>query len=314
MKICVQTGGLIGTYSPAEAYRLIRDAGFEGVDWNIDHAWSNAMVRKDPSTTPGTCIFEKPLPDVLKYYREELDAIRANGLTVSQAHAPFPAFVPGFPDFLEYAIGIYVRCIELCRAVDCPNLVVHGISWPFGEPDLSREEVYRLNLHLYRGLMPALKEGGVTVCLENLFTRRAKTFEQGHCAVPEEAAALIDRLNEEAGKECFGLLLDTGHLNILRSSFRRYVPVLGKRLKALHIHDNDASEDQHLAPYCGGNICWPEFCDVLRACGYTGDLCFETFRQITPAHLYGFQEMVPVSLSYIARTGQVFRARIQGMS
>ena len=58
MKICVQTGGLIGTYSPAEAYRLIRDAGFEGVDWNIDHAWSNAMVRKDPSTTPGTCIFE----------------------------------------------------------------------------------------------------------------------------------------------------------------------------------------------------------------------------------------------------------------
>ena len=89
---------------------------------------------------------------------------------------------------------------------------------------------------------------------------------------------MIDSYNAQAGKECFGLCLDTGHLNLVKQDVRYYIPILNKRIKALHIHDNDGLSDTHKAPYTG-TIVWKDFCDELRKIGYNGDITFETFNQ-----------------------------------
>ena len=46
MNISVQSGGLIRFWGYEKGYKMIREAGFDGIDWNIDGAWSGAEVKK----------------------------------------------------------------------------------------------------------------------------------------------------------------------------------------------------------------------------------------------------------------------------
>lgn len=306
MKICVQTGNVIDDLGFEEGYRLLRMAGFEGIDWNINHALPAADIRAGKLSG---CIFEKPLPEVLAYYREELEAIRQNGLFISQAHAPFPAHVRGIPQADEYLIGIYQSCIRLCDAVGCPNLVIHGVSVSPAEAELCAGDVERINRHLYVSLIPTLQQTQVTVCLENLFSSLGGCRYEGTCSDPHEAVSLIDTLNAQAGRECFGLCLDTGHLHLLRKNVREYVRLLGRRIKALHIHDNDGVSDQHLMPFAG-SLRWNDFTGALRETGYQGDLSFETFQQVSLARMD--REYIPIFLRTIHDVGALFRERIAG--
>jgi len=309
MEICVQSGGVVEHIGIEKGYDAIAKAGFTAIDWNgTEHTLPGDRIRK--LQYEGTCVFEQPLDAVLDYFAEEVAAIRKNGLTISQAHAPFPAYLPGHPEILEYMIGIYKRNIELCDAVGCKNLIIHGISLAPTDRENTRESITQLNMHLYESLIPTLLNCNVTVCLENLFTWDNGANE-GVCSDADEAVWYIDTLNHNAGREVFGLCVDTGHLLLLGKDFRNYMPVLGKRIKALHIHDNDGRVDRHLAPMTG-KANWVYFCESLRQIGYEGDLSFETFAQTRAALKFG-EEMVQPWLDLIYIIGKNFRDRIQGL-
>lgn len=305
MLISVQNAGVGG--NPAEAYHKIKMAGFEAIDWNIDHAWKQAEI-----TARGTdidCIFTKSMDEIKEYWKPHLDAIKAEGLTIGQAHAPFPAYLPDFPEFLDFAIEVYKKCILLCAEVGCPNLVVHGISVRAADDRLDHETAEQLNWKLYKSLIPTLKQvDGVTVCLENLFSGSHFRRIAGHCADPNEAVRFIDTLNELAGKECFGLCLDVGHLFLMHVDCRVYVKALGKRIKCLHLHDNNGIDDKHLAPFTG-DFPWLRFLGALKDVGYDGNLNFETFAQVIPSRLPA--PLVDEFLRHICAIGQYFRSVLQ---
>ena len=310
MDISVQSGTIVYDVGFEKGYKLIRDAGFTAIDWNIDNALTGARLKEAAATNSlkDICIFERSLDEVLEYYAEELSCIRANGLKITQAHCPFPPYYTGREDVLDYCIGIYKRVIELCDAVDCKNLIVHGISLdPIDPANDDPARIKELNMKLYSSLIDTLKKTNVTVCLENLFKTKKNDFYQGICSDPHEAVEYIDTLNALAGKECFGLCLDTGHLHLLRGRFGVYAPILGKRIKALHIHDNDAIYDKHTAPY-SGTIIWQEFIEAMRQIEYDHDLSFETFRQTSPQ--WTDPELVPTFLKLIYDIGLFFRKKI----
>ena len=215
----------------------------------------------------------------------------------------FPPYVKGFPELTDYAIGIYETCIRFCDSLGIGRLVIHGVSRALDDPSQTRESVEAMNLRLYRSLIPALQECRVTVCLENLFTRYGRQIVEGACADPRQAAAFIDRLNEEAGGEYFGFCVDTGHLNILGKNQEEYILALGERIKAVHLHDNWGDDDRHLAPYAG-NIRWREVIGALGKAGYRGNLNFETHQQVSLSRVD--RELVPVLLRAIGETGRVF--------
>ncbi len=312
MKTCIQSEGLMSSFGPEIAYRMIREAGFEAIDWNINKAWNFKAVTS-ADTLKDLCIFEKPLPEILASYEEELFHIRKNGLAISQAHAPFGSYAPYREDVLDYAISIYQSMIRFCSAVGCPLLVIHGISVVDGEPDMTMERYEALNMKLYGSLIPVLQEvGNVTVCLENLFAgprRLGHDYWEGVGSNPYEAAAWVDRLNEQAGQTCFGFCLDTGHLHLLRKNLRTFIPVLGHRIVALHIHDNSQNGDNHLMPYAG-TIYWEDFLHELKRVGYAGDLSFETFSQYGDKRLP--KPLVPVFLDTVCKIGAYFRGELQG--
>ncbi len=309
MKISMMSAPIIRDFGPEIGYRMIREAGFEAIDWNIDALLPGAVL-KTATQLKDLCIFERPTAEILAALESELKEIRKNGLVITQAHAPFPPDFPNIPcrdGVVEYLIGIYGRLIEVCDAVGCSNLVIHGFSKTVVNTRDSFEEIRNKNWLLYESLIPTLQRTSVTVCLENLFTKNVVDYFQGCCADPHEAVEYIDTLNEKAGKECFGLCLDTGHLHLLRTRFGTYVPTLGKRIKALHIHDNDALSDKHMTPY-SGTVVWEEFIDAMREIGYDHDLSFESDAQVKRSRVGG--ALVPVFLRTIYEIGDDFRHRI----
>ncbi len=305
MKICIQTGNVVNDLGIEAGYKLLRECGFEGIDWNIDKALTSEMLQE--GRVEG-CIFGRPLQEILDFYREELQFIRENGLVISQAHAPFPAHIKGLPQVEEMVIPIYQSCIRFCQAIGCRHLVIHGISCCPEEPEMDFETVRKKNMRLYGAMIPVLQQcPEVVVCLENLFTGAGGRLYEGVCANPWEAVQYIDELNSMAGRECFGLCLDTGHLNLLRKNVREYIRIVGPRIQALHIHDNDGDGDWHRAPFTG-SFRWNDFIGALQEIKYQGDLSFETFCQTDRRCMD--PEYVPVFLRLIAGVGEVFRQKI----
>lgn len=308
MKICVQDAGLYSVHGYKDIYQKIRAAGFEAIDWSIDVELRASMLKA--GTYEGKNVFEKSVDEIMDYYKEELDAIRAAGLTISQAHAPFPFFSRKFvkADTPDYLIEVYKKIILFLDRVGCKNVIIHGVSLERGDHVNTPESTRALNKKLYTSLIPTLQETNITVCLENLFASKGGIMTLGHCSNPYEAVAEIDELNALAGKECFGLCVDTGHLNLFGLDPRYYLPIVGKRVKAFHIHDNDGITDQHKAPYTG-KINWINFYTALKEIGYEGDLSFETFLQTDPAVIERELELPWFTL--IAEIGKFFRNKIQ---
>ena len=310
MKICIQTGGYVKRYGYEIGLKKIKEAGFSSLDLGLDGARTGFIPSElKGHLNEGTCIYERSLDEIAEFWRPFTDEIARQGLEVYQAHAPFPAYIPDFPELLDYSIDIYKKLLYFCQRIGCKRIVIHGISLQRADTAHSQEDIDRMNDHLYTSLIDTLNRTDVTVCLENLFTHYSVNNYQGICSDPSDAIRLIDRYNALAGKECFGICVDTGHLNLLGIDPYAYITQLGSRVKAFHIHDNRGIADQHLAPYTG-NIDWDRFCRAVHAIGYMGDLSFETFRQVS-------KDVVPdpiiadLYLGLIANIGKRFIERIE---
>ncbi len=314
MKVGIQTGNVVDKLGFERGYAALREAGFEGIDWNLDHACSGMNLIQ--GTYRGTCILEKSLDEVISFYEEELSVIKKNGLSILQCHAPFPSYVVGRPDVADYCTEIFERLIEFCDAVGCSYVVTHPA---FSKPQMTERDIDAANEAFYTALIPALRKckNQVIVCIENSDARtlaqdppyRYIYMDDDFCGIPSKAPKVIDAYNRIAGKEVFGLCLDTGHLNLTGITAEEYILAVGNRLKVLHIHDNNAAGDWHLAPFTG-NVDWQGFCRALREIGYMGNLAFETFAHFDRA-LEVNEEIAKIRLKNIAGIGHAFRKRIE---
>ena len=115
------------------------------------------------------------------------------------------------------------------------------------------------NVRVLKRLAQHIEGRSINICLENLTA-------VGLCSNADEILTII----EKVGSESFGICLDTGHLNLTVKNHREFILKAGDRLKALHIADNEGVTDQHIMPFCRGNV---DFCEVVRALrevGYKG--------------------------------------------
>ena len=251
--------------------------------------------------------------DFEKTLREQRNTVEGCGITFSQTHSPWRYPPRDFlPEDRAERLESMKKAIRGTAYLGAPYFVVHPVM-PFGANSSDNAgEMIEMNCDFMGQLADAGREYGVTVCLENLPTwytdgKGFRMIYEGHCCNPYDAVAEIDMLNDIAGKECFGLCLDTGHLNITRTPVNNYVSVLGNRIKCLHMHDNNGMDDSHMAPYTG-SVRWEDYISALRAIGYSGDLSFETFRQTTKSVMPA--ELVSPWLRLMAQEADYFRREI----
>ena len=270
-KIAVQTGGPEEAFGTKEAYRHIKEWGFDAVDANVDHL------------LPGNDIVKGNIPEILirggkdcmELFSPWKEGAEETGLENYQAHAPFPSCKADNALVNSQMIEVLKNTIRGCDYINCRNLIVHPFKFDYDNrlPDL---EEWEYNIERYSQLIPVAKEYGVTVCLENMFSGFRGKIYASCCSEVQTAARYVDELNRLAGSDTFGFCLDTGHALLCGLDIKQFIVTLGKRLRALHIHDNNGMSDQHLVPYMGV-LDWKRFVEGLKTVGYEGALSFETF-------------------------------------
>ncbi len=301
MKFAVQTGGPAERIGLDPAYRLIADIGFDAVDANVDHllSYGDIMHKRIPD------IFLGSDRDVVEAFRPWGEAAKKYGLENYQAHAPFPSLVydPDDPAYNDLLLEILRKTVVGAGSIGCHHLIIHPFFYGY-ENAMSPEEEWETNIERYSRLIPAAKEHGVMICLENMFSGYKGKLYRACCNEAETAARYIDTLNDLAGEKCFGFCLDTGHALLVGNDIYQFMVTMGDRIEAFHVHDNDGVHDQHLAPYTG-ILDWNGFMEGLKAIRFDKTLSFETFNIWNTVD----QEVAPEMMRFILSCGRMFARR-----
>ncbi|MBQ3178306.1 MAG: sugar phosphate isomerase/epimerase [Clostridia bacterium] len=263
MKISTSTSCIFNMYGMEEGMKMFADAGFEAIDYGMFHLPWNGDMFVNAS--------EQEFAD---YFRHVGKTAKDCGIEVYQCHSPFPlkVFDPAKdPGMLQCA----VKSIYAAGYMDCPNIIIHPAMHPSFIYGRNIEECRRSNLEFYSAMVPALKETGVTMCVENMFAGDPETGKYIHttCSKVEQMIDFIDTLNDMHGPY-FAACLDTGHAMISGTGCTHMLKELGHRNRTLHIHDNNGLSDMHQGPG-RGKINWKQFAEALGEVQYTGTFNFE---------------------------------------
>ena len=112
-----------------------------------------------------------------------------------------------------------------------------------------------------------LKDSGVTrigIALENMADRPIGDLIEAHDILEREGVRV-------------GVCFDTGHANVKKFydiDVAEAILKLGKRIKMLHVHDNNRASDMHKAPFMG-TVPWKKVMTALKEAGYEGEFNFE---------------------------------------
>lgn len=222
--------------------RMIRDAGFDMVDYSLFHPEKLGGLLDD---------------DYMEKAAHTKALLKEIGLGIYQAHAPFDmkygmAFDVSDPVFL----GV-VRSMEYAAYIGAKVIVVHGIR----VPDVA--EMIDYNEGYYKALAPYCEKFNIRIAVENLVTSAFYT--------PELLDAMMARLDPK----WFTICLDLGHAQLQHMTTGAFLRKIGPgRISCLHVHDNDGVGDLHRIPFTG-IMDWDDTIAALKEIGYAGDMSLE---------------------------------------
>ena len=202
------------------------------------------------------------------------DYAKSRGVFFNQSHTPFSFNWKNPNEVEERLIPRTIQALEVSALAGCKIAVVHPVHH---EEYLGHEEErFEQNMKFYRGLLPYAKEYDIKIALENMFQREKKRKILGAdtCSDPKEFVRYVDELDDEHFVAC----LDLGHCGVVGEEAYNAIRILGHdRLKALHVHDNDYTNDMHMLPGIG-KMDWEEIMKALAEIRYDGEFTYEADR------------------------------------
>ena len=273
--IKVSISSYAGGSSPEQALERLKEAGFHYAELSIGHT---------------EAIFQRG-EEGWRKFRELADQA---GIRFLQAHLPQRnSLCTEDEELRRIRIETLRNSCVMYHVLGITAAVVHcgGDAAIAGGEDPAAVRSRRVRS--LRELLSDLPEG-MTLCLENL---PGDTFED-----------VETNLIECGNPENLGYCLDTGHLHISKPSNQGdYIRKAGKKLKAIHIHDNVGPlfsgparqaywypSDKHMFPgFFSGSINWNTVLTALREIGYDGlwnlEIDADYGSGIPP---YGYRELV----------------------
>lgn len=239
MKIGLNAGIFPGRPSPAEAVRLARAAGAEGLELNLGETGPFSLESSDQEL------------------RELRRAAEAEGIELPTIHCGLHWQYPlTDPDESVRAKGLQVleRTLEVGAAIGASvHLVVPGIV----KPEVSYAEAYKRAQDGVGRLARKADTLGLRIGVENVWNRFLLS--------PLEMARFIDEL----GTRTVGAYFDVG--NILAYGYpTHWIQTLGRRIYAVHFKDyrTDVAGGAGFVYLLQGDVPWGEIPAALREAGY----------------------------------------------
>ena len=276
-------------YGEEKAIEVIADTGFDAIDFSMGNVQSP------------DCPWMKS--DYRQHAQDILRLADAHGVYFNQAHAPVPVSATGqnTKDVLKnISYESMERTFEICGLLKIPHVIVHGIFYP--EISVNSEMKLEANIAYFRKLKELAEPHGVRVALENIM----KTF-----ARPYYFSTIMNELNDDFFLAC----VDVGHCNVVNNGSGELIRTLGKRVQALHLHDNHVDYDEHLIPGTG-NADWNEILSALADIHYSGDFTLELSDHATSCMRddLGFdRSFFPTALKYSQQTARYLIRKLERM-
>lgn len=279
LEIGVQTKNVVGEENPLEGFQILARAGFQACDFSLNDILKNHDIYAQDLNG----FFNKSVEELESYFTPHKEAAKESGIRIHQMHMPYPIYVPTAKEETNRYMmeAVAPKSMEICRFLECRYIVVHGFKMAkyLGSEELEWQETEKF----LDSIAPLAKQYGITICIENLYDSVAGRIVEGPCCDARKAARRIDAFNEKFGAEVLGFCFDVGHANLIGVDFEDFLETLGKRLKVLHIHDNDGISDLHQIPFTftktrenTSSTDWEGFTRGLKNIGFDGVLSFET--------------------------------------
>ena len=284
MKISSEIGSAAKIVGEKKAVELFGRAGFDA--WDLSFFDIARFDRKSMSFLNTGHPFSTN--ECISYVKELRKIGEAYGMVCNQSHAPFPVKVMS-DDILK-------------RAIECTAIAGGEICIIHPNNDKGAEE----NAEMYLRLLPFAKEHGVKIATENMWNwyKGEPTSSPAACSLAEDFVRHIDAVADPYFVAC----LDLGHAEMRGSGDGavRAIRALGKRLAALHVHDNDKLHDSHLMPFTA-DIDFEPIAKALADVGYTGYVTLEADRHLEQ---YG-EERILDGIIALEKSARRFAAMIK---
>jgi sugar phosphate isomerase/epimerase len=236
MDLSITTDFLTDNGCPEPSLRLIAEAGFTHVHWC--HQWNTDFLYEEPEI--------RQIGRWLKDFGLRLLDLHATDGREKRWTSPLP-------HERETGVSLVRNRIDMTAALGADVIVMHvpGVGGRTADPGVWD----RLRRSLDE-LAPHARQRGVRIALEN-----------GH-----DSFQNIRELLGAYGPEYLGICYDSGHGNIAIPAAAGgggldVLDELKPRLLALHLHDNDGTNDQHRLPFTG-TVDWPRVARIIAGSGY----------------------------------------------
>ncbi|OGL40885.1 MAG: hypothetical protein A3C43_03940 [Candidatus Schekmanbacteria bacterium RIFCSPHIGHO2_02_FULL_38_11] len=197
-----------------------------------------------------TLIFEKKINLEIYFSGDTLDEVSLNDIKElskqlsvngirTTFHSPFHDLSPGGFDkkVREATVSRLRHVLEIAEIIHPENIVVHP-----GFDSLrfqGFENVWFENsLITWKTLLKELPHDDIFFTIENVFEEK-----------PDRLVELVSEINSKNFKICF----DIGHFNVFgKIPLEQWINSVKSHLKEIHIHDNNGTNDDHIALGEGG--------------------------------------------------------------
>ena len=308
LKLGIQTQHILKDDNLVEGFQMIRNAGFDCVDFSLHQYLLNVDIYQGRLNN----FFDQSIDELEKFFQQHKSAAENAGIKIHQMHMPYPVFVEMSKnnDYLEKVMA--VKSLQICSFLNCKYIVIHGIKLTnfIGSEELEWQQTRSF----LEKLAPLARELNIIMCVENLYNSTAKHLTEGPCCNAKKMIERIDQFNDKFKAEVLGFCFDTGHANLLGLDFEKFITILGDRLKVLHIHDNDGVRDLHQVPFTfskhrenPSTTDWNGFINGLKNIHFDKVLNFETGSVMNAFP----QELKQDVLIFLAKIGKYFADKLK---
>ena len=167
------------------------------------------------------------------------------------------------------------RAIEVATALGVKYAVMHPNASTIPLKRFDRAAQYDQVMRHLAPFAEHAAQTGLNVVVENMRVFPGAMLSHRYCQTPDELCDIADALG-------VGVCWDFGHANISGIKQSEGLSYVGRRLKVLHVNDNNGIDDEHIPPFTG-NVDWRDAMHGLSEIGFDGLLNYEISTDRLPA-------------------------------